>query len=336
MFDSSATQPWREKTQYLQLRLATSTLEENRKAQILAMSTHKAILFSGEARVAVRCKLLVLVLMFGTLPAFAAGRVECSSLKSRYMPSAVGYCALLPPGYDAQPTKKFPVLYFLHGLGGDHTFLVSSGAWNIIEDLQESKKIGEFVVIAPQANTTFYINSKNGRTQYEDFFVRDLVPQMEKRFRLLGVRSARAITGISMGGYGALRFAFKYPQMFASVSAHMPALMEQLPHVSGDLALTMFIGSAFGRPVDEAFWKANTPFTFARTANLRGLKIYFDCGDHDDYGFDAGSGDLDKLLTARHIPHTFHIYPGRHDAVFVAQHLAESLEFDSRGLGLSK
>ena len=160
------------------------------------MSTHKAILFSGEAPVAVQCKLLVfLVLLSGALPAFAAGRVECSSLKSRYMPSAVGYCVLLPPGYDAQPTKKFPVLYFLHGLGGDHTFLVSSGAWNIIEDLQESKKIGEFVVIAPQANTTFYIDSKSGRTQYEDFFVHDLVPQMEKRLQREGM-TAPSFSGI--------------------------------------------------------------------------------------------------------------------------------------------
>jgi enterochelin esterase family protein len=159
---------------------------------------------------------------------------------------------------------------------------------------------------------------------------------MEKHFRLLSVRSARAITGVSMGGYGALRFAFKYPQMFGSASAHMPALMEELPHTSGDLPLTVFIGSAFGRPADEAFWKANTPFAFARTTNLRGLKIYFDCGDHDDYGFDAGSRELDKLLTARHIPHTFQIFPGRHDALFVAQHLPESLEFDSRALGLSK
>jgi len=252
------------------------------------------------------------------------------------MPSAVGYCALLPPGFDAQPTKKFPALYFLHGLGGDQTFLISSGAGNIIEDLQGDKKIGEFVVIAPQADTSFYINSKSGRTRYEDFFMRDLIPQMEKRFRLLNVRSARAITGISMGGYGALRLAFKYPQMFVSVSAHMPALMEQLPHTSEVLPLTALMGSAFGRPVDEAFWKANTPFVFARTANLRGVKIYFDCGDHDDYAFDAGSRELDKLLTTRHVSHIFHIYPGRHDAQFVAQHLAESLEFDSRGLGLSQ
>jgi S-formylglutathione hydrolase FrmB len=279
---------------------------------------------------------LFLSLLLSSLPSLAAGRVECSSVKSSYLPNAAGFCALLPPSYDAQSNKKFAAVYFLHGLGGDHTFLVTSGIWSIIEDLQEKKKIGEFVIIAPQANTTFYINSKTGRTRYEDFFIRDFIPQMEKRFRLLNTRSARAISGVSMGGYGALRFAFKYPQMFAAVSAHMPALMEKLPHASGDVALNMFIGPAFGHPVDEAFWQANTPFAFARTANLRGLKIYFDCGDHDDYGFDAGSREMDKLLSARHIPHTFHIFPGRHDAIFVAQHLPESLQFDSVALGLSQ
>lgn len=277
-----------------------------------------------------------LFLLLSSLPSFAAGRVECSSVKSRYLPNATGFCALLPPSYDAQPNKKFAAVYFLHGLGGDHTFLITSGAWNIVEDLQEQKKIGEFVIVAPQAYTSFYINSRSGNTRYEDFFIRDFIPQMEKRFRLLNTRSARAISGVSMGGYGALRFAFKYPQMFAAVSAHMPALMEQLPHSSGDMALNMFIGPAFGHPVDEAFWKGNTPFAFARTANLHGLKIYFDCGDHDDYGFDAGAREMDKLLAARHIPHTFHIFPGRHDAIFVAQHLPESLEFDSTGLGLTK
>jgi S-formylglutathione hydrolase FrmB len=279
----------------------------------------------------------LLVLIFGSTVAFAAGgRVECSSLKSRYMPAAVGYCALLPPSYDAQPTKKFPVLYFLHGLGSDQTFLVSSGAWNIIEDLQEAKKIGEFVVIAPRGDTTFYINSKNGQVKYEDFFVRDFIPGMEKHFRLLSARSARAIAGISMGGYGALRFAFKYPQMFVSVSAHMPALLEQLPSGSAEMGLTAMMGPAFGTPVDAAYWKANTPFVYARKASLQGLKIYIDCGDHDDFGFDLGAHEMDKLLSTRHVQHVFHIYPGRHDVEFVAQHFAESLEFDSRSLGLTK
>ncbi len=109
------------------------------------------------------------------------------------MPAPVGYCALLPPSYDAQSAKKFPVIYFLHGLGGDHTFLVATGGWSLIEGLEERKRIGEIVVITPDADSTFYINAKNGSTRYEDFFIRDFVPRMEKHFRLLSTRSGRPL-----------------------------------------------------------------------------------------------------------------------------------------------
>jgi S-formylglutathione hydrolase FrmB len=282
-------------------------------------------------------KFLASFLFFlSAIPAMAAGRLECGSVKSKYMPAPVGYCALLPPSYDAQPARKFPVLYFLHGLGGDQSFLVTSGAWNIIEDAQERKRIAEFVLITPQANSTFYVNSRDGKVRYEDFFMRDFIPRMEKHFHLLGTRNARAVAGVSMGGYGALRFAFKYPQMFVVVAAHMPTLLEQLPHGSSDAGLAPFLGTAFGRPLDEAYWKANTPFVFARTENLRGLKIYVDCGDRDDFGFDAGTAALGKLLTARHVAHEFHIYPGRHDWEFVAQHLEESLKVISDAFGASQ
>ncbi len=267
-------------------------------------------------------------------PAFAAGRVECGSVKSPYMPTPVGYCALLPASYDAQPTKKFPTLYYLHGLGADQSFLISTGGWNVIEDAQQQKKIGEMVVITPDAHASFYINSRDGRVRYEDFFIRDFIPQMEKKFRLIGNRSGRGIGGISMGGYGALRFAFKYPRMFGVVAAQMPALLEQLPHGAAKAGVVAFIGPAFGRPADEAFWKANTPFVYARTVDLHGLKVYFNCGDHDDYGFDAGAREMDKLLAGRHVPHEAHIYSGTHDFQFVAAHIEEALTFVSKGLGL--
>lgn len=272
-------------------------------------------------------------LLLLAVSAHAAGRVQCGSVTSTYMPAPVAYCALLPPSYDAQPAKKFPVLYFLHGLGGDQAFLVSGGGWNLIEDWQEQKQIGEFVVITPQADSSFYIDSKNGRVQYQEFFIRDFIPQMEKHFHLLGTRQGRAIGGVSMGGYGALRFGFKYPHMFVAVIAHMPALLEQLPQGSSEAGLTPYLGTAFGRPLDEAYWKANSPFalvqTAAQTTALHGLKIYIDCGDDDDFGFDAGTRQMDKVLTAHHVAHITHIYPGRHNWQFVAQHLQNSLEIVS-------
>jgi S-formylglutathione hydrolase FrmB len=277
-------------------------------------------------------RFILLVPVLFAITAFAAERVQCGSMNSTILTHPVGYCALLPPSYDAEPGKKFPVVYFLHGLGGDQTFLVSSGGWGLIEDAWEQKRFGEFVLITPEADTSFYINSKSGHTRYEDFFIHEFIPQMEKKFRLSGTRSGRAISGLSMGGYGSLRFAFKYPQMFASVGALMPALLEQLPHGSQNAGFTAFFGTAFGSPLDEAYWKANTPFVFARTANLSGLKIYVDCGAQDGYGFDVGTRELDELLTERHVPHVVHIYPGQHDWQFVAQHLLDSLAFQAKAL----
>ena len=275
-------------------------------------------------------------LLLCSLNALSESRVQCGAMKSKYVPGRVGFCAMLPPSYDANPGKRFPVLYFLHGLGSDQSFLASSGASSAIEEAWEQKRLGEFVIITPQGENSFYINSRDGHVLYENFFIREFIPQMEKRFHLAGTRSGRAIEGVSMGGYGALRFAFKYPQMFASVGAHMPALMEQLPRGSASVGLAAFLGGAFGSPLNEPFWKENTPFVFARSSNLQGLKVYFDCGDHDHYGFDAGARQLDRLLTGRHVAHEVHIYPGGHDWQFVAQHLDESLLFQSRAFGLTK
>ncbi len=275
-------------------------------------------------------------LLLCTLSCFSESRVQCGAVKSKYVPGRIGFCAMLPPSYDANPGKRYPVLYFLHGLGGDQSFLASSGASSVIEEAWEQKRLGEFVIITPEAENSFYINARDGHVLYEDFFVREFMPQMERRFRLTAGRAGRAIGGVSMGGYGALRFAFKYPQMFASVAVHMPALLEQLPRGAAESGLGTFLGGAFGSPLNERFWQENTPFIFARNAHLQGLKIYFDCGDHDNYGFAAGTRQMDRLLTERHVAHEAHIYPGGHDWQFVAQHLEASMEFQSRALGLTK
>src|SRR6266403_774536 len=248
----------------------------------------------------IRASLIFLFVCFA-LPSFAQSRVECGNVKSTYAGHPVGYCALLPPSYDrtASTARPYPVLYMLHGLGQDSQSLINDGIWNLVEDLQGQGSIGEFVIITPNGDRSFYINSKNGRVKYEDFFIREFLPAMERKFRISHSRAGRAISGISMGGFGALRFAFKYPQMFSSVSAHSAALMERLPKASNAVGLGNFIGPAFGVPLDTDYWKANSPFVFARTAQTGGLKIYFDCGDHDDYGFEYGAESLHKLLTSR-------------------------------------
>ena len=267
----------------------------------------------------------------------AMGRAECVSLQSKILDRAVPYCVLLPPSYDTEKSRHYPVLYLLHGLGDDEQMLIHSGGLNMVEDLREQHQIGEFLIVTPAADATFYINSHDGRQRFEDFFVREFMPAVEKKYRAREGRSSRGIAGISMGGYGALHIAFVHPQLFGAVGAHSAALLEKLPNVSAQnsrqIGRLRVLGSAFGSPFDPAFWKQNDPLALARTAHLSGLKIYFDCGSEDDYGFDSGAQLLDNVLTARHIPHEFHLYPGGHNWSYFAEHLPESLRFEDGAFG---
>jgi len=276
------------------------------------------------------------LLCFLNVPSSAAspGRVECNSLPSRILSRSVPYCVVLPPSFDVDKSRHFPILYFLHGLGDNEQFLIHSGLWNLAEDLRDRGELKDFLIATPAGGPSFYINSRDGMNRYEDFLVQEFLPYIEKRFRVAPGRANRAISGVSMGGYGALHLAFAYPKLFSAVSAHSPALIEKLPAFLGRGAQksprARVLGSTFGNPPDPVFWERNSPNSLARTANLSGLKIYVDCGSEDDYGFDAGSSALDKILTSRHFPHEFHLYPGRHDPAYFAEHIPASLAFHSR------
>jgi S-formylglutathione hydrolase FrmB len=274
-----------------------------------------------------------------TTQAAALGRGECRSMPSKILGHPVQYCVILPPSYDSSK-QSYPVLYFLHGLGSNSEILINSGGMDLISDLWSENQIGEFLIVTPDAGRSFYINSRDGKVRYEDFFIREFIPYIEKQYRVHADREHRGVSGVSMGGYGAFRFAFRYPQVFGSVSAHSAALLATLPTVSASdyqgAILNRILGSAFGSPPEAAYWKQNNPFTIVRNSARRiGLKIYFDCGTEDDYGFDAGAKAFQELLDSRHIPHEFHLYPGGHDWNYVAEHFPASLEFHSRAFGFT-
>ncbi len=275
----------------------------------------------------------VLILLFLSPFTHAApGRVECNSLPSKILTRSVPYCVVLPPSFDTDKSRHFPILYFLHGLGDNEQFLVHSGLWNVVADLRDNHELKDFLIATPDGGVGFYINSKDGKNRYEDFLIQEFFPFIEKRYRVLLGRANRAIDGVSMGGYGALHLAFHHPQLFSSVSAHSAALLANVPSFVASAPVspgTRIFGGVFGSPLDPVFWEQSSPITLVRTANLAGLEIYFDCGDQDDYGFEAGANALDKILTLRHIPHEFHLYPGRHDYTFFAAHVPASLQFAS-------
>src|SRR5579859_3567053 len=218
---------------------------------------------------------LVTLCVLLNITGLAQSRVECSALNSKFLKAPVRYCAFLPPHYDEstpvqrsspQNARRYPVLYYLHGLGDNEQSLVNTGGWNLIQDLREQRKIGDFIIVAPEGGRTFYINSRDGQTPYSDFFIQEFMPAIEHRYRIMDSR--RGLMGISMGGYGALRFAFAYPKLFISVSAQSAALMPESPKdlnivMNSGLGQTGLLGDVFGNPIDATFWQQNSPFVLA-------------------------------------------------------------------------
>jgi S-formylglutathione hydrolase FrmB len=291
---------------------------------------------------AFRFFLLGLMLLTGF--AHAQSRIDCSALPSRILKRSVRYCVFLPSGYDASPAsaRRYPVLYFLHGLGDSEQTLFNSGGWTLIDDLRTRHKLGDFLIIAPEGRRSFYVNSADGAVRYSDFLLQEFLPQMEGKYRVRAGRGGRAVGGVSMGGYGALRVAFAHPELFSAVSAQSPALITESPEQlnaasEAGLPVLSVLAPVFGKPIDRQHWMANSPFVLAtkNASGLRGLQIYFNCGQSDNYGFEKGAAALDDELRKEHIPHEYHPYPGDHSLEYFLTHFAEVMEFHSKAFGLT-
>src|SRR5690349_21281726 len=105
-----------------------------------------------------RCLLHFLLVLWLTISASAQSRIDCNALESHILAKTVRYCVLLPPSYDlaAHHADRYPVLYFLHGLGDDEQTLFKTGGWNLIEDLRQQHKLGDFLIVTPEAKSSFY------------------------------------------------------------------------------------------------------------------------------------------------------------------------------------
>jgi S-formylglutathione hydrolase FrmB len=245
--------------------------------------------------------------------------IEYNSLPSAALGKDLKYAVMLPPSYKVDAKRRYAVLYFLHGMFGNEGEFERRGVAAKIASLRDQGLIGEFIIVAPAGGNSFYLNAKNG-VRYEDAIIQDLIPHIEKTYRVIGTRDGRAIQGISMGGWGALMLAFKHPEMFSSVTTHSAALFAELPHPTGNDRRSQFmlqiIGNIFGTPPDEEFFRSVNPMYLAEVnaaaIKKSGLKIYFDCGEQDRYGFQESNKQFDERLTKLGIAHDFHLYPGNH------------------------
>ncbi len=270
----------------------------------------------------------------------SGARVEFASFASAALKEEREYSIYLPPSYG-KGQQKYPVVYFLHGLNNDHT------SWTVdrygqlhlqLDKLITEKKIPEILMVHPKGDNSFYTNYADGERNYEDFVTGDLIQHIEKSFR--AKPGNRAIAGTSMGGFGALKIAFKRKDLYTATAAHSPivflvdpAQMSDQTRNSGRFEwFTRMITPMFGNPVNIERWQANNPLDLAKTADLKGLRIYFDYGTADRYNQSIGLGQgvksLDAVLTERQLPHTFREHPNEpHGWELVSLHLAESLLF---------
>ena len=153
--------------------------------------------------------------------------------------------------------------------------------------------MGDFLIVAPEGRRSFYVNSADGSVRYSDFFLQEFMPAIEHKYRIRPGRSGRAISGISMGGYGALRFGFAHPELFSAVSAQSAAIITESPQeldtASQQVRRSRRTRPVFGKPIEARHWNENNPLLLAKK-NAEGylcvMAIYFNCGQDDNYGFE--------------------------------------------------
>jgi len=257
--------------------------------------------------------------------------VSCESISSAILNRSVSYCVDLPADY-ASSSDRYPALYFLHGLFEHEESWGGKGGKEILDGLRRDGRVSKFIVIIPDGGKTFWVNSSDGRERYEDFFIQELVPTIDRKYRTIARREARGVSGSSMGGYGALHLGMRHPDVFGSASAHSAALLPKFPNplpTEGRWGFyAQVLQEPFGSPLNEAYWEQENPLTLAEhPERFAGLELYFDCGDHDRYGFNEGNQLLDKILTAKGFVHEFFLRPGSHGWAYLNQVMQYSLLF---------
>jgi S-formylglutathione hydrolase len=262
-----------------------------------------------------------------------------SRLDTKLVAGPVEFGVLLPDGYDAMK-EPLPLLFFLHGGGGDRSFLTRMRP--AIDDMWKAGTLPKMVVVTPSASRSFYMDYKDGSQKWESFIVGPFLDHLRRTYRITRDRKGTFLFGISMGGLGGLRLAFKYPEKFEAVAVLEPGIDPALKwkdvkprnrfYRSDELMQTIF-----GKPFDESYWEANNPASIAaaNAEKIRAsrLEIYVDVGDMDAFNIHEGTEFIHRLLWDLKIPHEYHLVRGAdHVGRTIRPRTTEALEFLARVL----
>ncbi|HEY2944849.1 MAG TPA: alpha/beta hydrolase family protein [Vicinamibacteria bacterium] len=274
-------------------------------------------------------KTAALVLFLAAAP--AAAEVRYATFSSPSLGKEVAYAVQLPPSYATATTRRYPVVYALHGLFESPSFWERRGLSSMLDSLWQKGEVPEMVVVAVDGDNSFFVDGPAGR--WEQMMSRDFVAHVESTYRVTPGRLGRAALGVSMGGYAALRMALARPDLFRAVATHSAMLLEKVPTAeegAGRWHMAAF-HKVFGDPIDAALWTASDPLALAAKADPKAVPaLYFDCGTEDRYGLFAGNRELHRRLESRGVAHEFGLYPGDHGYEYVRTVLDKSLSFLGR------
>jgi putative tributyrin esterase len=265
-----------------------------------------------------RLSLLVLALL-ATLAAFYylrinAVRVETVQFHSRLTGMDLPYTVVLPRWYGSFLWRKsYPVLYLLHGHSGDHS------SWVGNSPLTTLASNFDVIVVTPEGKNGWYTDSATeSSAKFESYMVQELIPDVETRYRVIRERNGRAVAGFSMGGYGALKFALKYPETFVFAASMSGAF--DAPVRNDDVS----IRATFGQPGDPVRDANDLTKLSGKVDPSKLPYLYFVCGTEDPWL--KTNRELAQTFAALRIQHDYHELHGSHDWAFWSQQLRGVLQ----------
>lgn len=200
----------------------------------------------------------------------------------------------LPPCYEAQTWRAYPVLYLIHGLNMSETTWGDLGVDEVADALIDIGDIPPVIIVMPRAADD---------SRFTDAVVFDLLPFIDTHYRTVPDRAHRAIGGMSRGGGWSVRIGFRHPELFSAVGLHSVAVF-----YADESKVTRWINDL---PDDLA------------------PRIYMDIGENDS--LIESVQWLDDALTQRGLAHEFHLNPGSHTFDYWAKHLPEYLRWYTGG-----
>lgn len=277
--------------------------------------------------------------LFGTfsfnIAAQTVGKViEQKTVKSAILAKEVKYTVYLPPDYDYSQ-RAYPVVYLLHGYTDDNTGWLQFGEINRYADKGISDgTIPPMIIIMPNGDSSWYINSYDGKEKYEDFFIKEFVPSVEKSYRIKAEKRYRGIAGLSMGGYGSLIYSLKYPDLFAAAAPLSAAVFDDNAMITmPDQDYERIFGQLYGHNLKDKdrlnqYWNANSILKIVdgKSADeLKKVRYWIDCGD-DDF-LTKGNSLLHIALTDKKVPHEYRVRDGAHTWNYWRTGITEALQF---------